>query len=80
VIKKPQIMNVNLPLFSWAEENIPHYYKTVGDHAKPYLELAWDVCLIVGHQLHNIYGNIHAYVEERAPTVIEWVSHLNFFS
>lgn len=73
-------MNVNLLLFSWAEENIPHYYKTVGDHAKPYLELAWDVCLIVGHQLHNIYGNIHAYVEERAPTVIEWVSHLNFFS
>lgn len=59
--------------YRWAEENIPHYYKTVGDHAKPYMELAWDVCLIVGHQLHNMYGNIHAYVEEKAPTVIEWI-------
>jgi hypothetical protein len=72
-------MNISFHLFSWAEENIPHYYKRGCDHAKPYLELAWDVCLIVGHQLHNMYENIHAYAEEKTPAVIEWVSHLNVF-
>jgi len=60
--------------FSWAEANVPHYYKIAGDHAKPYLQLVWDVCLVVSHQLCNMYESIHAYVEEKTPTIIEWVS------
>jgi hypothetical protein len=72
-------MNTNFSLYSWVEANVPHYYKVVGDHAKPYLELVWDVCLVVGHQLHATYENIHAYVEEKTPTIIEYVSHLNLF-
>jgi hypothetical protein len=48
----------------WAEENIAHYYKIVGDNAEPYLEFPGDVCLIVHHQLQDIFGNIRAQVEE----------------
>jgi hypothetical protein len=72
-------MNINFCVSSWAEANVPHYYKVVGDHAKPYLELARDVCLVVGHQLHAMYENIHAYVEEKTPAVIEYVSCLNLY-
>jgi len=46
-----------------------------GEHAKPYLELAWDVYVVAVHQLHKMYENIYAYVEEKMPAVIEWVSH-----
>lgn len=60
--------------YRWAEANVPHYYKLVGDHAKPYLELAWDINLVVGHQLHSMYENIYAYVEEKIPAVIEWIN------
>jgi hypothetical protein len=88
-------MNTNLSLYSWAEANVPHYYKIVcdhvkpylelawdvclmvGDNVKPYLELAWDVCLVIGRQLRHMYENVHAYVEEKTPTVIAYVSHLN---
>ena len=54
--------------------NVPRYYKLAGDHAKPYLELAWDIYVVAGHQLHNMYENVYAYVEEKKPAVIEWVS------
>lgn len=72
-------VNINFSLYSWAEANIPLYCKIAGDHARPYLELAWDVCLVVGHQLHTMYENVHAYVEEKTPAVIKFVSHLNLF-
>jgi hypothetical protein len=61
--------------FSWAEANVPHYYKLAGEHARPYLELAWDVYVVTSHQLQKIYENIYAYVEEKTPAVIEWVSY-----
>ncbi|KDR16686.1 hypothetical protein L798_09076 [Zootermopsis nevadensis] len=61
--------------FRWAEANIPLYCKIAGDHARPYLELAWDVCLVVGHQLHTMYENVHAYVEEKTPAVIKFINH-----
>lgn len=61
--------------YRWAEANIPQYYKIVGEHAKPYLDLMWDLCLIVGHQLISMYENIHTYVEEKTPVVIEWINH-----
>ncbi|KAJ9600399.1 hypothetical protein L9F63_009327, partial [Diploptera punctata] len=61
--------------YRWAEKNLPTYYKSVEEYAKPYLELTWDLCLIAGRQLHYMYVNLQAYVEEKTPLVVEWVNH-----
>nr|CAD7576433.1 unnamed protein product [Timema californicum] len=61
--------------YQWAEVNVPHYYKIVEVQAKPYVQQAVDLSLVLANQLQLWYGNIRQLVEEKTPVVVTWVEH-----
>nr|CAD7597617.1 unnamed protein product [Timema genevievae] len=61
--------------YQWAEVNVPHYYKIVEVQAKPYVQQAWDLSLVLVNQLQLWYGNIRQLVEEKTPLVVTWIEH-----
>lgn len=60
--------------YGWAQENVPVYYKDASDRARPYLQQAKEVSIVVGSHVNQTAWNGYLYAKEKAPVVEAWVS------